>query len=753
MRKSIAGVVVALGLLIAAAARGVDLPGVDAPHDQGGDAQTPVLLLADEVTYDRELGIAVARGNVEVSQGGRVLRADTLTYNERVRTVSASGNVALMEPSGEVTFAEFAELTDDLKEGVVKNVGLLLSDHVSRAAAVSAVRTQGNRTVMNKAVFSPCDLCPDDPTAAPIWQLKAVKVIHDQQEKTIEYQDAFMEIYGVPVFYTPWLSHPDPTVQRKSGFLMPSVGRSTEYGWLGETPYFWAISDDKDLTVTPRFLQHQSAIQLRPGVLLSGEYRQRFRDGYMRLQGSATVADRQKDGSSEIEDDALRGHIDGVGRFDVDDHWRWGFDAERASDKTYLRSYKISSTSVLTSRAYTEGFYGRSYVSAQSLAFQGLRSIDDDGQEPFIAPEATLSYVGEPDHFGGYFNADGGLLNLMRTEGRDSHRLHARGGYHLPYTAPAGDIYTLDASVTADGYFVDDVDPNSDDVDPSSDVNTFSGFTGRLMPQVYGEWRYPFVRRHARASELFEPIVGLALATTGANSGKIPNEDSADFEFDETHLFDPDRFAGLDRVDSGGRLDYGAKWSLLGDSGGYTSVLLGQSLRLYGDNDFPSNSGLQDTLSDVVGRIEIQPRYDLNLGYRFRYDLHEMNFERNEVTLTAGPQLINLGLTYAFAASDSEADFNSTEQVTATLRTRLSDYWAASAAARYDLGSNQPLSEAVSVAYSDECFTLRLSASHTYYRDGQELQPETSFLLTIGFKYLGTYGVPITGLLGTGQQQ
>jgi LPS-assembly protein len=740
-----------LSLLSAAVAGALERPGVGI--DQPPDENLPVLLLADEVTYDRELGVAVARGHVEVSQKGRVLRADTLTYNERSRTVTASGNIALLEPSGDVTFAEYAELTDDLKEGVVKNVGLLLSDRQSRAAAVSAVRTGDNRTVMNKGVFSPCDLCADVPTAAPLWQLKAVRVVHDQTQHTIAYHDAWLEIYGVPVFYSPFMRHPDPTVKRKSGFLMPGIGQSSQLGWYAEIPYFWALSDDKDLTISPKFLSGGETQTPGASVVLGAEYRQRFRDGSLRLDGTATIADRERtnpNGVTTVETDQLRGHIDGEGRFDIDEHWRWGFDVERATDKTYLRLYNISNASTLTSRLFTEGFFGRSYATASAYAFQGLRSIDDDGQAPLITPDASFSYVGEPDSHGGYFNADFDALMLSRTDGRDSRRLHSRVGYHLPYTAPAGDVYTLDASVIADGYWVDGDDTDSKDVDPDGDK--FSGFAGRFLPQLYGEWRYPFVRQHARASEILEPIVGLALAPSDQNTGNIPNEDSQEFEFDETHLFDPDRFAGLDRVDSGGRLDYGLKWSLLGESGGYTSILLGQSLRLYGDNEFPTNSGLEDSVSDVVGRIEFRPSYNFDLAYRFRYDVNQDELERSELTLQAGPPILHLGVLYSFAATDNNVGFDSSEQVVGTLSTRLSDNWYLAGASRYDLARDRPLSESLSVTYTDECFLLRLQASRSYYHD-DEIEPSTAFMITVGLKYLGTIGVPISGLFDSTQGQ
>ena len=192
---------------------------------QGVGAQTPddVLLTAERLTYNEELAVVTASGNVELSRGERLLRADTLSYNRRADLVTASGNVALLEPSGDVLFADYMELTGDLKSGAIKGIRVLMSDE-SRFAANGGRLTSDGRTVMSKAVYSPCKLCEDDPDRAPIWQIKAVEVTHDKKLRQIFYTDAFLEVFGVPVFYVPFFSHPDPTVVRKTGFLPPSFG-------------------------------------------------------------------------------------------------------------------------------------------------------------------------------------------------------------------------------------------------------------------------------------------------------------------------------------------------------------------------------------------------------------------------------------------------------------------------------------------------------------------------------------------------
>src|SRR3546814_116661 len=132
----------------------------------------PILITADELTYDETNGLVVAAGNVEISQSDRVLLADKVTYDINADVVTAEGNVTLIQPGGDTVSAEFVELTGDLKEGFIRDIRVLLADN-TRIAAASGTRTGGNRTEFSTGVFSPCELCRDDPTRPPLWQLKA----------------------------------------------------------------------------------------------------------------------------------------------------------------------------------------------------------------------------------------------------------------------------------------------------------------------------------------------------------------------------------------------------------------------------------------------------------------------------------------------------------------------------------------------------------------------------------------------------
>jgi LPS-assembly protein len=699
-------------------------------HAQEAPTQDrPTLLSADEVTYDENLEIVTARGNVEIAQDDRVLIADVVSYNIRTGVVTATGNITLVEPTGELVFADYVELSDDLRDGFIREIRILMTDQ-SRIAAAGGIRREGNITLFKRGVFSPCKLCRDEPGRPPLWQIRAAEVEHNQQTQTIQYRDAWMEIFGIPVFYTPYFEHPDPTVDRKSGFLAPSFGSTGTLGFTTQIPYFWAISPDKDATFEPIITTKQS-------VVLAGEYRQAFPNGTFDFSGSGTFADLE-DEDGTIDKDQFRGHIDSTGRFEIDETWRWGFDARRTTDDTYLRLYNFSADRTLTSRAFVEALNGRNYAAANAMIYQGLREEDDNDEAPIIAPLLEFDYVGEPGWAGGKFTADASLLALTRIEGRDSRRLAVVGAYELPYTGPLGDVYTVTASLQTDGYWTHGVDPQSDDVNPVDPQG--EDFAGRVFPQLTVRWEYPWVQSNGTLQQVVQPIGQAVFAPNGSNPGEIPNEDSLAFEFDDTNLFSRNRFAGEDRVDSGSRFDYGLEWTATYGEDGTANSLIGQSYRLSRSQDiFRDGSGLEDNLSDIVGRVEVNPIPELDFLYRFRLDNEDFKARRHEVSTVIGPPALNLDLSYVFISDEASAEeFDDREEIEMSLGSRLSENWSIFGSHRRDMEDNRTLSTSIGLTYEDECFLIEGIASRTFF-DDRELDPEDAIFIRLVFKLLGEF--------------
>jgi len=698
----------------------------------GSDTGIPALITADEVSYDEQLGVVTARGQVEISQGERLLRADVVSFNRVTNVVTATGNVSLIEPTGDVLFADYVEMSDQLKEGTIQNFRALLADQ-SRLAAVSARRSGGNTTIARRAVYSPCELCKDDPTRAPVWQIKAARVTHDQQAQQVRYNDARMEILGVPLAYAPYFSHPDGSVDRKSGFLAPEIKSSSAVGQMVSVPYYVVIDESSDATIEPILL-------LKEAPVMAGEYRAATGKGQFKGSASITHPDKRDNANNRLHEKDTRGHIKVNGRFDIDDDWRWGFQGERVTDDTYIQRYRLRqryrflSSETLTSNVYTEGFRGRNYAAANAYAFQGLRELDDPALAPIVLPMGDYSYVGEPGAYGGRYAFDANALSIYRSEGTRMQRTVLRGGWSLPWTAPSGEIYTLSTSLRGDLYNTDQIGSAADPFRPTED-----GVHARAIPQMDLNWRYPLVRRDGDVRTIVEPIASFVATPILSNQNRFPNEDSRAVEFDETNLFRASRFDGLDRVEGGQHVNYGLNSTFIRNNGGRAGLFVGQSYRLQKESAFPAESGLAGNQSHYVGRLSVSPHPWLAGRYSFQVDPDDLSAQRNRASVSFGPNALRASFSYIYI--DRANQSNSTqgvEQLGAAVDARLSPHWRSQV--RYlasvsdeDSGT---LAWGGSLIYEDECVLAGLDLTRRYIGN-RDNPPDTAIVLRVVFRNLG----------------
>ncbi len=694
---------------------------VMAQDDARALGKAPFLLSADKMIYENQLGQVTAIGNVEISSGGRVLLADSVNYNQRDGVVTASGNLTMMEPGGEVIFAEHLELSDDLTSGFIESIRILLTDK-SRFAANSAQRHNTNRLEMRKAVYSPCELCKENPDRAPLWQLKAVRVIHDRREHDIEYHHAVLEIYGVPIAYTPYFRHTDPLTPRKSGFLAPSFGSSSELGSTIKLPYFWAISRERDLTFAPIFTSEGETV-------LTGEYRALTALGSYEGEASLTYTDKRNDNNDRLDDKEIRGHIDARGRFDIDQTWNWGFALARSTDDTYLSRYDFSGDDTLTSSLFTEGLRGRHYMSASAYTFQGLDVDDDPGATPIVAPLLDYEISLRPGRLPGRLDFDASAVSLYRSDGFDSRRLSADGRWQIPYAAPAGDIYSLTAGLGLDLYHLNDFVEGGQAVNGANN----NGFEARFRPTLALDWRFPFIRREGTVRQVIEPVVQMILTPYGGNPKEIPNEDSRSLEFDDTNLFSLNRFPGHDRVESGPRANLGLKAAAYGASGGYTALTVGQVFRVKDDDTFAQQTGLEDHRSDYVMALTVSPSPFFDLTNRLRLDRNTFSLRRNEIYFSIGPADLRFNTSYvSLERAQTVDELGAREELYNFLRWKIDERWIATAESRRDLsGGGSQIRSAASIQYLDECIGFGLTIERNFTRD-RDVEPSTS----LNFRFL-----------------
>ncbi|MEK0082445.1 LPS-assembly protein LptD [Benzoatithermus flavus] len=687
----------------------------------------PFVVTADKLIYDTDKKTVTATGDVEISSGERRLLADQVVYDQTTGRMVARGNVVLIEPSGDATFADEAEVTGDLREGMAKSVAMLMKDE-SRLAAAQGTRREGRIVELEKAVYSPCPICKDG-TGGPLWQIKSRRVIYDQDAQTVSYRDARLELFGLPFLYTPYFRHPAPGVEQQSGFLTPTFGTTSETGLITQVPYYFALSPSADFTFAPIFTQ-------TAGVVLAGEYRQQHRDGFTRLAASGTYAEMAESDQETEQGKELRGHVKADGDYGATRNSRAGYNIFLSSDKTYLDRYKLSDEDVLRNRVYFEGFEDRNFWTVDGYYFQGLRTFDDQDRIPVALPYAQTRLISQPLRWGSVLTLDSSVLGLTRSKGLDTRRLSTRFGWTVPHVGAIGDVYRLDLSLRGDAY-------NTDGDPQTLEAGGGTNSTGRVLPRATLDWSWPLADMTDAWVHEVEPMVSFTMAPADANSSEIPNEDSRVFELDETNLFEPSRYPGLDRFDGGTKVAYGLRFSSLGPRATELSGVFGQSYAFSGGTDLSDQAGVGDGFSDYVGGLYVRPSPLLDLSYRFRLAKDELRFHRSEALAALGPAFLRFNVGYVnlskepgTVTSGGEIGTVSREELVLGARAQLTPRIAIGAQTRQDLSAHQTVANQLGLLYTHPCLVLAAGFEQRFTPDAK-LGNETVFLVRIAFENLG----------------
>lgn len=699
-------------MLLAAAGAGAQ----QAPRPE---SREPVAFTAGQLAFDERTNTVIASGGVEAWQGGRVLRAREIRFDRNTNRITATGDVAIVEADGRVFFAEQAELTDDLREGVARDIRALLAEG-GRFAATGARRSEGRFTELRRGVYSTCEPCATDPQRPPLWQIRADRVVHDQEQKTVEYYDATMQFAGVPVAWVPYFSHADPSVKRQSGLLFPDFGSSRHLGLFFRQPYYWVISPQADATIAPMLTTRQN-------VPLFAEYRHRFNAGFFTVRGSGNV---------EPDGDA-RGAVFSTGRFTLSDSWRAGWTVQRSSDGRYLRQYRVGtldSSAALVTTPFVEGFGGSFYARADGFLYQGLQTVSNRRFIPVVLPRLYGEYLGELDRFGGQFRLDGGLFATLRRSGTDTQRVASRANYRLPVTGPIGDLWTFEGNLDLVGYGVGGT-PFETPV-----IGGTEGTRGRVHPQFAATWRWPLIRTGWGGAQLIEPIVqGVVGPRVGRDQARYPNEDSVDLEFTAANLFGFNKFPGVDRLEGGARLNAGLRAAYY-IGGASIDGLIGQSFRTGDDTVFPRGSGLEDRSSDYVARLSVSPNQYLTLNWRGRFDAQDFGAKLNDVNGTVQYAGRFVSLSYFDAPAQPLANQPlARREITGVVGGRIHGFWSGSIGARRDLEEGRMVASFGRLTYEDECFAFQVVYSRRF--STTETQDRgTDLIFRLVFKTVGDFG-------------
>ena len=682
-------------------------------------AQEQATLISDSlrITGDSRL---IADGNVEVFFQGRRLKASRIVYDQATDRLEITGPIVLTEDSGNVLIlASQAELQADLTEGILTSARLVLNRQL-QLAANRMMRVAGRYTEMQTVAASSCKVCEGDPT--PLWEIRARKVVHDEVERQIYFDNAQFRLAGVPVFYIPRLRMPDPTLDRATGFLMPSIRTTSDLGTGIKLPYFIALGPSADVTLTPY-------LTARDSTTLELRYRQAFATGRIEVTGAIT--------DDKLIPGSARGYLFVDGSFTLPLNFGLTIKGQTVSDPAYLLDYGIANLDRLDSRVEASRTRRNEYISARIISFQTLREDEDNTTIPSIVSDLTFHRRFSLGPIGG----EGGLRlqthNHYRSstspfdgpdgddiaDGRDLGRVSARIDWRKSFLLPVGIEATILGEATADAYSI------------AQDA-TYNGKTTRTHGSAGVELRWPWVKVGTDgATHVIEPVAQFIWSSSDAEA--LPNEDSVLVEFDEGSLFALDRFPGSDAVERGPRANIGVSWTRYDPDGWSMGVTIGRVFREADLDQFGVASGLGGRESDWLAGVNFTLANSVALTARAVLD-DDLDLTKGEARVTWNGERTALAGSLIYAVADPlENRPDPTREVTFDARQKLNPNWTAKVSGRYDFVADQGTVAGLGVEFLNECLRFDVSLSRRF-TSSTSVTPTTDFGLSLDLVGFGS---------------
>ncbi|MEC7669133.1 MAG: LPS assembly protein LptD, partial [Pseudomonadota bacterium] len=418
-------VVVLLGLMSPVFAQTTNTSSIEEPAP-------PALLLADRV-FVEDGNRLIAEGNVEALYEDTRLNADRIIYDQTAGTLLIEGQVRITDPNGNIFLADSAEVDAELKNGLLRGARVVLDEQL-QLASLEARRVDGRYTQMSKVAVTSCQVCGRD--QVPLWQIRARRVIHDEVEKQIYFDEATFHIHKIPVFYAPRLRIPDPSLKRARGFLTPSIRSSSLLGVGIKLPYFVPLGDHQDLTFTPYLSPNTRTLETR--------YRRAFRYGDIEINSAISQDD--------LTSDNWRGYVFGTGLFRLPRDFKLKFDFQKTTDDAYLDTYGYSGSDRLKSSIEVSRTRLDEYFSAGVIRYESLRVSEDDDTQPALIFDVEYEKRLHPKALGGEIRLGFNAHHHYRTstldvdgsdddtlvDGRDTTRISTEMSWHRRWTLAGG---------------------------------------------------------------------------------------------------------------------------------------------------------------------------------------------------------------------------------------------------------------------------------------------------------------------------
>ena len=686
-------------------------------------------LITKNISYDIGKKILSSNSNsIFIDNDGNKIETSMFQYHIADNLFSSVGKIKIIDIKKNKYFLKELYVDTKKNEMIGSDVSVILDQENFGVSKESDPRFVANdifiskyKTDLSKGVFT---VCKKRDGKCPPWTLKAKKITHDKVKKTIYYDHATLKLYDIPIFYFPKFFHPDPTVKRQSGFLAPFFTNSTTVGTGFALPYYWAISDNKDLTFSPK-------IYTKENVLFLNEYRQAFRNGFLTLDTSYTEGYKN---TSSTKTDGSRNHIfaDFNLNFNQDESYQSNLHLkiQRTSNDTYFKKHDINTALVDSENTNLENEIKYSF-SNDDTSFDLAASVYEDlsvdkksDKYEYILPDIMYGKT--------FFTEKFGTLNFT------SNALYSKFDTNKNKTFLTNDIIWSPSSyITKKGFMnsFEGMIRNTNYEARKTKEYKNEGTVNELNTVLTYKSSLPLQKDGINYSNFFSPNFMLRYAP-----GHMRNLSNKDVYLRYTNLYSMNKTSEIeDGLSAILGFDFKINEKVSNESNKEKfSLSLGQVFNFDENKDIPSKSSLDQKMSDVVGEINYNFSKIGKIDYKFSIDhnLNELNYNEVSTELNFGKVQFNLdyleqqnhiGLEH-YVSSGVSLNFNDNNKFTFSTKKNFKT----ESTELYNL----------SYQYAIDCLTAGLAYRREFYQDA-DLEPKNTLMFTITFVPFTSVNTPL----------
>ena len=567
----------------------------------------------------------------------------------------------------------------------------------------NTLKTNKNETIITKGIFTTCkkrDKCPP-------WTIKAKEVIHDKEKKVINYKDAWLQIYDKPIIYFPKFFHPDPTVKRQSGFLIPKFSESGNTGSSFQIPYFKVLDIDKDLTFTPTIFADKN-------LILQNEYREVGKKFDTTIDFGLFTSELSNSGETS------KSHFFSNTAMNFDSSFfeksSLKLNLEQVSNDTYLKKYKINSPIIKSEtlmHSYIEYF---AYNDDTSVNFS-LETYEDLTKKKSDRFEIIYPNIDFSKDIEQYFNLNGNL-NLS------SNIYQKKYDTNIYKQSFINDLLFSSTSNIGITGFLNDYKLLIKNVNEKFETgsNDQSTSTNKFLSKIMYNLSYPLKKESQLYDSFIKPTASLRLSPN-----KTKNISSSDRRIDINNINSFNRLAVSDGVEGGQSLTLGLEYKLKNklDEDKITIDIA----QVYSDTanpDLPKSSTLDKKYSDLIGRLKFNLIDNLNLEYNFILDndLKKSNYD----SIIAGIDVNNFVTNFEYLEEKGEIGTVNYIGNQTSYKFDVNNSLSFSTRRNKELDLTEFYN--LMYQYENDCLKAAIEYNKTFYNDS-DLKPEEELFFTL----------------------